>query len=74
MDKFRVIIQQENKDGKFETIATNKNIVGVVFDGDKPDLLITATDNQMAQTCGMLLGYVTGKNEAKIIKAGDSDA
>jgi len=71
--KLKVIIQQENKDGEFETIATNKNIVGVVFDGDKPDLLITAADSQMAQACGMLLGYVTGKNEAKVIKVGDND-
>lgn len=74
----RILIQQKNEKGEFETVKTNSDIVGVIFDGDKPFALITGSDERMKYAAGAIMGYSIGRYDAmsrtQIVKADDSHA
>jgi len=74
MKEIRALIQRKNENGEFETIQTYQDVVGIIFNGNKAEFMITGTDNQMAQASGALLGYIMGKNEKKVIEMGDNNA
>jgi hypothetical protein len=60
----RVIVQQKDENGEFQTISVNRNIVGVIFDEDIPKFLISDSTERMTAAAGAIAGYVMGREEA----------
>ena len=74
----RILIQQKSENGEFETVKTDKDIVGVIFDENKPFALITGSVTRMDLAVSSMAGYVMGQKEAmkqiRISKVGGPDA
>ena len=62
--EMRILIQLKNAAGEFETIKTNKDIVGVIFDEDIPQNLIIGSGKRMVLAANMMIGYAIGRDEA----------
>ena len=64
MNEMRMLIQKENSKGEFVTVSTNDNFTGVVFEGEIPAYVVSASSDKMKQAACMLMGNALGRDQS----------